>query len=352
MNSSTDQGTDAVEHILVIRFSSLGDILLTAPALSALRNRFPESHIDLLVADEFRDAAKMIPGPNRILGFNRSRGFSELLRLRGKLSRCYHVVVDLQNNFRSSFLRTCLFPTLWVKARRYRIRRWLLIHFKWNLYGEIRPVPVRYLDAVEMLGCHNDGRGLELSLDESTTLRATRIIESWKQDSKPFAVLSPGAKHFTKRWPAERWIELGRMLSESGKFVVVLGDSSEAELVSGIAKQIPKAVTVIAEPIEQVAALLRQAEFAVTNDSGIMHLAAGVGTPLVSLFGSTVRQFGFIPYSENAILVEHELPCRPCTAFGRASCPKRHFRCMMDTTAEWVFAKIQELIQTRNQPTT
>jgi len=332
LNSSTNQDSEAVEHILVIRFSSLGDILLTAPALRSLRKRFPSAHIDLLVADEFRDAAELIPGPNRVLGFNRRGGFTELLTLRRKLSRCYHVVVDLQNNFRSSFLRTFLFPTLWVKARRYRIRRWLLIHFKWDLYGDIRPVPIRYIDAVEMLGCEQDGRGLELKCGDETD-----------SSLKPFVVLCPGAKHFTKRWPEERWIELGNLLSSSGKQVTVLGAQSEHELVSRTRKGIPGAVEFIGKPIQEVGTLLKKAEFAVTNDSGIMHLAAGVGTPLISIFGSTVQQFGFGPFTDKAIIVEQELSCRPCTAFGRSSCPKQHFRCMMDATAEAVFTKTEEL---------
>lgn len=352
MNSPTESATDTVEHILVIRFSSLGDILLTAPALRALRTRFPVSHIDLLVASEYQEAARLIPGPNRVLAFDRSQGFSELLRLRGKLSRCYHVVVDLQNNFRSAFLRTFLFPIMWVKARRYRLRRWLMIQFKWNLYREIRPVPVRYLDAVEMLGCHDDGQGLELAI-ESIQPRGTNDATDFdKLESSLYAVLSPGAKHFTKRWPAERWIELGQMLRESGRAVYVLGAASEHELVTNITGGIPQSIPVIGMPVQNVALILRHAQVAVTNDSGIMHLAAGVDTPLVSIFGSTVREFGFGPYTDKSIVIEHELPCRPCTPFGRSACPKGHFRCMNDTTAAMVFSKLQELIPTHNQPKT
>ncbi len=343
LNSSTDHHEEAIEHILVIRFSSLGDILLTSPALRALRTRFPAAHIDLLVADEYRNAAKLLAGPDRIIAFDRTKGFSELLRLRSKLSRCYHVIVDLQNNFRSSFLRTFLFPTLWVKASRYRFRRWLLINLKWNLYGEVRPVPIRYLDSVELLGCEQDGKGLELICDPVAESWAKQTVESWSAISRSFAVLCPGAKHFSKRWPEDRWIELGRLLHESGKPVLLLGDHSESELITRISDSIPASLRVVGEQIEHVAALLRLSELAVTNDSGIMHLAAGVGTPLISVFGSTVQQFGFGPFTDMATVIEHELPCRPCTAFGRSNCPKQHFRCMLDTTHDMVYTKITEL---------
>jgi heptosyltransferase-2 len=252
-------------------------------------------------------------------------------------------VVDLQNNFRSSFLRTFLFPTLWVKARRYRIRRWLLIHFKWDLYGEIRPVPVRYLDAVDMLGCEHDGHGLELVCDSDSDSWANLTVESWNIGKTSFVVLSPGAKHFTKRWPEDRWIELGWQLAASGKSVVVLGDQSEIELVSRIANSIPRAIIISGESIEHAAALLKLAEYVVTNDSGIMHLAAGVGAPLISIFGSTALQFGFGPFTDKAVVIEHKLSCRPCTPFGRSACPKQHFRCMLDTTSDLVLTKINEL---------
>ncbi len=142
--------------MLVIRFSSLGDILLTAPALRSLRARFPESPIDLLVAAEYADAARLIPGPDRVLTFDRSEGFGGLWRLRGQLARRYAVLVDLQNSPRSAFLRATTLPVIWTKAKRYRLRRWLLIRFKKNLYGGVKAVPERYLDAMARLGAIDD----------------------------------------------------------------------------------------------------------------------------------------------------------------------------------------------------
>jgi ADP-heptose:LPS heptosyltransferase len=343
LNSSAEHNAEAVEHILVIRFSSLGDILLIAPVLRALRRRFPSAHIDLLVAREFSDAAHMIDGPDRILEFDRAGGFKELLQWRSRLSRCYHVVVDLQNNFRSSFLRALIFPTLWVKARRYRFRRWLLIHFKWNLYGEIRPVPVRYLDAVQMIGAVHDDRGLDLRVDTEAVRWLQETYPSLCSATQPFIVLCPGARHFTKRWPKEQWIILGELLCSRGKQVIVIGDTSESALVKGVAGNIQSAIPVIGESIQHIAALLQKAESVVTNDSGIMHLAAGVGAPLTTIFGSTALEFGFAPFTNRAKIIEQKLSCRPCTAFGREDCPKRHFNCMMKSTPEAVLEKINEL---------
>jgi heptosyltransferase-2 len=343
LNSSAEHNAEAVEHILVIRFSSLGDILLTAPVFRSLRRRFPSAHIDLLVAREYLDAARMISGPDRILEFDRSGGSRELLQWRRRLSRCYHVVVDLQNNFRSSFLRAFIFPTLWVKARRYRIRRWLLIHFKWDLYCEIRPVPMRYLDAVQMIGAEHDGSGLDLLVDTEAVSWLQEIYPALDSAIQPFMVLCPGARHFTKRWPKELWITLGELLRSRGKQVVVIGDASESVLVQSVARGIPKAIAIVGESIQHIAALLQKAECAITNDSGIMHLAAGVGTPLTAIFGSTVPEFGFSPFTDHARVIEQKLPCRPCTAFGRADCPKQHFRCMLNTTPDAVLERIDEL---------
>jgi heptosyltransferase-2 len=331
------------ERILVIRFSSLGDILLAAPALRALRARFPNAHLDLLVAREYAEAAALLRGPNRVLTFDRATGWRGLWKLRGDLSRRYTVLVDLQNSFRSAFLRATTLPTVCVKARRYRLRRWLLIHFKWNLYGGIPPVPLRYMNAIETLGATDDGRGLELFLPDDN---AAFVPIDEARGSERLIVLCPGARHATKRWPPELWIALGGLLQAEGYGILVVGSDDERNLIAVVAAGIKDARAFGGLTIRNVAGLFRRSTAVISNDSGLMHLAAGLNKPVVALFGPTVSEFGFYPFRARSAVLEHPLNCRPCSAMGTESCPKRHFHCMLDTHPPQVLQALHNLLQT------
>ncbi|MBU0508800.1 glycosyltransferase family 9 protein [bacterium] len=332
----------SAEAVLVIRFSSLGDVLLAGPALRALRARFPNSRIDFLTAKEYAAAAALLSGSDRILTFDRRRGLGGLLRLRRDLSRRYTVLVDLQNSPRSAFLRTTTLPVFWVKAKRYRFRRWLLIHLKWDLYGETKPVPIRYLDAAAMVGGQDDGGGLELRVPEDARTWASDFVAR-HGEGRRLAVLCPGARHFTKRWPAERWMEVGRELSASNWFVTAVGSGAEEQLLHTVAETVRGAAILQDRSIPEIAALMEKAAVVISNDSGLMHLAGGVRAPLVALFGPTVRHFGFYPFRANAVVLDHELSCRPCRALGGPKCPKTHFRCMLNTSPAEVLAAIDAL---------
>lgn len=332
---------DFEDRILVVRFSSLGDILLAAPALRALRARFPQAWVDLLVASEYADAARLLTGPDRVLTFDRREGLPGLLRLCRSLSRRYTLLVDLQNSLRSALLRTLSFPVLWVKAKRYRCRRWLLIHLKWNTYGRVRPVAVRYLDAMAAIGAQDDGCGLDLVVPQHARAWARGLLQS--DSAVSLAVLCPGARHFTKRWPLERWSQLGRELRADGWRVAVAGSADERDVVAAAAGEIPDAFIVCGHPLPDMAALFEQAAVVVSNDSGLMHLAAGVGTRVVALFGPTVPEFGFCPFRARSEVMENRMSCRPCSAFGGPRCPEKHFRCMLDTESARVAAAVRRL---------
>ncbi len=332
------------ERVLVIRFSSLGDILLTAPTIRALRRRFPDAHMDLLVAKEYAEATALIPGCDRILTFDRATGLSGLLKLRSNLSRRYTYLVDLQNSARSAFLRATTLPTVWVKAKRYRLKRWLLVRFKWNLYRDVLPVPLRYLEAAAGLGAVDDDEGLSLRIPDLAVSEAQALLTSFNLGAHPSAILCPGARHFTKRWPADRWITLGQQFVREGYRILVIGAQNERELVQSVADSIPNAVPLAGYPVPTIAAIMQQSKVVVCNDSGLMHLATGVDAPVVAVFGPTVREFGFFPFRARSVVLEQELSCRPCSAVGSERCKEGHFRCMLDTHPGQVIAAAQRLI--------
>ena len=195
------------------------------------------------------------------------------------------------------------------------------------------------------VGAQDDERGLELTIPESAFKWFDESLPKLNPDGKRMIVLCPGAKHATKQWLAERWITLGQMLIQDDYQVIILGSTSEATLVQEIVSAIPQAVSVINPAIPEAAALLKKAAVVVCNDSGLMHLAAGMNTPLVAIFGPTVPEFGFFPFRANSKVIEHKLPCRPCSAMGSSSCPKKHFDCMRKTDCETVMSAVNEIIQ-------
>ncbi|MBK6766082.1 MAG: glycosyltransferase family 9 protein [bacterium] len=197
------------------------------------------------------------------------------------LSRRYELIVDLQNSWRSAFLRVFCFPLMWTKAERYRLRRWLLIQFKWNIYGAPKPVPLRYIDAMKTLGCTDDGAGLDLAAAAGSESHATTRR----------VVLCPGAKHATKRWPIEYWTEVARQLTADGYDLIVCGAESEAEECRQIAMAGGQAV--ISAPLRELTGIMRSSEAVITHDSGLMHLAVGSGTRVLAIFGPTIEEFGF-----------------------------------------------------------
>lgn len=305
---------------------------MCAPAIRSLRTRFPQATLDFLVASEFADAARLIPGIDNIIEFDKRDGWRGILKLRRLFFRKYDLICDFQNSPRSAFLRTFAFPMMWTKAKRYRLRRWLLIRFKLNLYRASVPVPLRYLNSLAVLGAVDDQRGLGL-----------RVPEAQKKDSTTNTImLCPGSKHATKRWPIEHWSELARALQFAGFEIVVCGTQDEAALCRAIA---PSARQLISAGLSEIAQEMQSAAAVVCNDSGLMHLATGVGARVIALFGPTVEQFGFFPFRGQSEVIQTDLNCRPCSAFGGSKCPLGHHNCMNHLTPEAVKAATLEFSQ-------
>jgi heptosyltransferase-2 len=341
------QQAQDLDRILVIRLSSLGDILLTTSALRALRSRFPTSRIEFLTSQPYVDLASTLPGVDRVLEFDKRGGLKELLRWQFRLLRTrYSIIVDLQNSQRSALWRALAFPVIWTKARRYRLRRFVLVHFRKNLYPGILPVPMRYLAAVESLGCRDDGGGLELRVPEAIARQTQEELEGSGVTSERAVIVAPGARHATKRWPAENWTDLVRTLLGRDYQVLIIGDRADESLIEAIIRDVAdkRVRCFINQPLVKVAAILQFGACLVSNDSGPMHLAAAVETPVVALFGPTVEEFGFFPFRAESEVIQKDLPCRPCSAMGTEQCPENHFRCMRDITVAEVLSATERLI--------
>jgi heptosyltransferase-2 len=165
--------------------------------------------------------------------------------------------------------------------------------------------------------------------------------------NKDYITIAPGAKHFTKRWPADSYSQLiERLQQETNIPVVLVGGNDDVEVSKQILQQCPDgaAISVAGQlSIRETAALIGHSRLLITNDSGLMHVADALAVPLVAIFGSTVEELGFFPSSPKAIVIENRgLSCRPCSHIGRGRCPKEHFRCMLEISPFNIFRAVQE----------
>jgi lipopolysaccharide heptosyltransferase II len=324
-------------NILAVRFSSIGDILLTTPLLRAIRHRHPGARITALTKQAYLPLLSHNPHLDRVISLEPGRSLTSLAaELRAEP---YSHRLDLHGSLRARVLRT-LVPGRWSGYPKHRVARALLIHGKRNQYRDHRPVPERYFSAAQELDVTPDHGPPEFFLGPDAEQQTADWLEAAGFASKrPMIAVAPGAAHATKRWPLEHWQNLVEQIVSDGFDVAVVGGSGDAHLGTVLANLPGGRVASAAGDfgLQCTGALLRRAAALVSGDTGVMHMATGVGTPVVALFGPTVEAFGFFPYSRRARVVELALSCRPCSSQGGSRCPLAHHRCLRDLQPEVVY---------------
>lgn len=331
-------------RILCVRFSSIGDVLLTTPLVRALHRRHPDAELyfvtkramaPLVVENpHLTQVVELAPG-ERIIDF--------AARLRAL--RPTHAL-DLHGSLRSAALRL-LVPGIWSGYSKRKIARTTLIATKINIYGESVPVAERYFEAARgaKLDVEPDGRPPEFFLAPTARAHMTHWLTEVGLDQQPFAVIAPGAAHATKRWPIAHWQSLVTRLRGFGLGIVAVGGPDDRELANALRAEGDAVINVAGEfTLQETGACLSRATVVVSGDTGVMHMATGVGTRVVALFGPTVEPFGFFPYTKQAAVLERDLSCRPCSAMGTERCPLGHHRCLADILPDQVAAAVQRLV--------
>ncbi|MBC8042726.1 MAG: glycosyltransferase family 9 protein [Rhizobacter sp.] len=328
----------AFDRILIVRLSSIGDIVLTTPLVRQLRSRFPAAELHYLTNPAFAPLLIHNPHLNQVLTTDALP--DEFY------SQQYDTVIDLQNNARSRgwISRLKGAPEIF----RYSKENWkkfLLVNFKINLLADETPVPERYRKAVLPLGVRDDGCGCEVFLSESDEAFAEKMLP----DAKRRLAICYGARHFTKRFPAEKFARvIGTVLNQTDAEVLLLGGESDKATGDEIFSMLPNARVKNfsgACSILQTAALIARSDMVLTNDTGLLHIASAFQKKTVALFGSSVGEFGFAPFrTPHQVFEVQGLACRPCSHIGKNHCPEGHFKCMRELNdAEIAGATIQYL---------
>lgn len=342
--------------ILIIRLSSIGDIILTTPLLRSIRKTYPNASITYITKKQYAGLLADSPYINELIAFDKSEGFRGLRRIKRRLrSQHFDAYLDIHKNWRSRFLRLGLGAGMIATYPKYIIRRTFLVRFKINLYKHIRPVYLRYFEAARKLGVQYDGEGTEIHFPKAATEKVTGVLFSLGyQFDKPLVVICPGATYFNKKWLAEGFVKTARhLMKEKSAFIIVHGGREDKDQCENIASDIGPGAFSLAGTLSlpESAALLKISTLVVANDSGLLHLAQSQKRPVVGIYGPTTRELGFFPLEQNSTVIETSLPCRPCTPKGLNYCPKVHFRCMNDITTEMVIeAALPYLGTSRENP--
>ncbi len=322
-----------LKKILILRFSSMGDVILTLPILKLLREHFPLSTIEFLTKQPYAPLMERCSGLDRVVVVTRQDSLGTLIR-RVKQEK-YDCVLDLQGNWKSRVLS-------WSSGAKFRAqyprqslaRRWL----SWQKLFQAKgadPVALRYAATLKKIGVkasfldvQEKGTSLEVSRQDQAEARTLFKINGVKGGK--VLVLAPGAKWPVKRWPAEYFSEVARAYREKGWNVVVVGSEEERGLAARVCGQAGAFMVNLAgqTPLPLLAAVLQKAKLGVSNDSGIMHLALAVGTPTVALFGPTHYGLGFRPWQSQCRVLEKDLFCRPCSLHGRRACYLKTHQCL------------------------
>jgi len=326
-------------QILIIRFSSIGDILLTTPFVRQVRQQFPDAHIHYVTKQQFRELLESNPAIDELIPFDDKSGVAGIRKLTERLSSIrFDYIFDLHNNQRSHLLTRGLKYRSLSRLQKHRFQRAAYVYLKHRM--TLRPVARRYTDTGGPAGITDGGEGLELPIPAAITQKMTERLQ--QSISAPFLCLAPGAGFATKRWPY--WNELAQnLLDHSAVSLVIVGGMDDRGRVR---VESPRLLNLAGElSLPESGAVIQAAQGLVCNDSGLMHMASAVGTPILAIFGSTTPELGFAPFRAKATIIKSpELWCRPCSHMGRKRCPLGHHKCMTTISPDTVFHQAMALM--------
>ncbi len=339
--TDTDSGSPFRERgglkFLIIRFSSIGDIVLTTPVVRCLKQQVPDAEIHYLTKFSFH---KVIASNPYIDKFYYLQDNWDLLMHELKEEN-YDYIIDLHHNLRTLKLR----KELKVKTfafNKLNIEKWLLVNLKINRMPTLHIVD-RYFDTVKTFGINNDGKGLDYFIPKEEEIQQKDLPQA---HALGYIGIVIGAAHATKKLPVHKLKELCASLDHP---IVLLGGPEDRAVADEVAAvdnvKIYNACGKFS--INESADLVRKAKLIITHDTGLMHIAAAFKKPIISVWGNTVPEFGMTPYYGNTEIPNSKfqipnLQCRPCSKIGYGACPKKHFKCMEMQDVKQIAALAQE----------
>ena len=315
---------------LIVRLSSIGDIVLTTPVVRMLKEQVNESEIHYLTKPQYASILESNPYVTKVHIYKeKDKEFIDNLR-----DDFFDYIIDLHKNIRTHFFKNKLGIHTFTFDK-LNWEKWIMVNFKKNKLPK-KHIVERYLESTKVFDVENDNKGLDYFIPAKDEVNLLSLPEEVAFGYVGFAI---GAQHFTKRLPSEKIIEICQKLEKS---VILLGGKEDFEAAEIIKASVTNNSVYNAcgkYNLNQSASLVRQAKLIITNDTGLMHIAAALKKRIISVWGNTIPEFGMYPYlpDANSIIIEVEnLKCRPCSKIGFKKCPKKHFKCMQNIESKKV----------------
>lgn len=312
---------------LIIRFSSIGDIVLTSPLVRCLKKQMHNSEIHFVIKQKHFPIVSANPYLDKVhlLGNSLNQLISELEKEQ------FDYIIDLHQNFRSNRIKTRLkIPAF--SFEKLNFQKFMLVRFKINrLPG--KHIVDRYMNTLSVFDIENDGMGLDYFIPEDENFDLYQLPPAFRKGFIAFVI---AGTYYTKKLPSKKILEICRQINFP---VLLIGGKSEQNAGKEIELHSKGTILNFAGKISlnQSASLVRDARIVLTNDTGLMHIAAAFKKKILSFWGNTVPEFGMVPYQpdpDSRIMEVKNLKCRPCSKLGYPKCPKKHFRCMEELNTE------------------
>lgn len=326
---------------LIIRFSSIGDIVLTTPVIRCLKKQVPDTSLHFLVKRSFYPVVQHNPYIDKLHVLDHSWE----LMMHELEDENFDYIIDLHHNVRTLRIKNRLQKKSF-SFYKLNIEKYVYTSTKINILPDVHIVD-RYLKTVESFGVKNDGAGLDYFISSDDEIRKGDIPVSHYAGYIGCVI---GAAHGTKRLPAHKWKEFCERIDHP---VILLGGKQDTLMAKEIADVDPVKIYNACGKfsINESADLVRRAKVIISNDTGLMHIAAAFKRPVISLWGNTVPSFGMYPYyGENFLSAQKETPdsilqtnklwCRPCSKIGYKKCPLGHFKCMENIRVEDIIQSV------------
>lgn len=305
---------------LILRFSSIGDIVLTTPVTRCIKKQYPNAEVHFATKESFKVLVENNPYIDQyhLLGKSLNKFIQSLQ------TENFDFIIDLHNNLRTSIIKMSLFSVKSFSFDKLNLRKWLLVVLKINQMPNVHIVE-RYLETVKSLGIKNDLNGLDFFIPEKDKV----------QINASYVAYAIGGQHNTKKLPINRIIKVCQKIN--GK-IMILGGKEDRPAAEEIEKALgDKIINACGKyNLNQSASLVQQAEYIITHDTGLMHIASALKKKVISIWGNTVPEFGMYPYLTAFSIIENkEISCRPCSKIGYDKCPKGHFKCMNELNLDF-----------------
>ena len=328
---------------LVIRFSSIGDIVLTTPVVRCLKKQLPGAEVHYLIKPKFNMVMEHNPYVDKIHVLQEDWE----AMIRDLKAEQFDHIIDLHHNLRTLRVKNDLkLPA--TSFRKLNLEKLVFVKLKWNVMPRQLHIVDRYMETVAPFGVHNDGEGLDYPIPPSAEVRQSDIPASHQLG---YIAIVIGASFPTKKLPVYKLQELCRAIDHP---VILLGakeDRAEGEAISSVDPV--KVYNACGKfSLHESADLLRKSRLVISHDTGLMHMAAALKKPVIAIWGSTTPSFGMVPYYGDRYRAHHAQPyddvqvhrlwCRPCTKIGRRKCPQGHFKCMKNISIEEIVRDVNK----------